>query len=128
VSKSNRPRAAQVLAFASAVEFATGIAALIGPVLVVRLLLGEDVEGVGVAVARCFGVALFSLGLACWPTGAPVRSAAFLAMLVYNVVIALFLVYLAATGVSAPLLWPAIVLHAVIGVSLLFPRHRSDAS
>jgi len=103
---------------------------IVVPVLVVRLLLGEDVAGVGVAVARCFGVALFSLGVACWPIGAPVRSdsAAFRAMLVYNAVIAVFLVYLATTGVSGMLLWPAIALHAVIGLSLLFARHGSDAS
>jgi hypothetical protein len=88
------------------------------------------VEGVRVAVARCFGVTLFSLGLACWPTGAPVPSdsAAFRAVLVYDVVIAVFLVSLAATGVSGPLLWSAIALHAVIGLSLLFALHPSDAS
>jgi hypothetical protein len=130
VSKSNHQYAAKVFAFASFVEFGTGIAVIIGPVLIVRLLLGEEVAGVGVAVARCFGVALLSLGLACWPIGAPVRSdsAAFRAMLVYNAVIAVFLVYLAATGVSGTLLWPAIVLHTAIGLSLLFARHGSHAS
>jgi hypothetical protein len=130
VSKSNHQYAAQVFAFASIVEFGTGIAVIIGPVLIVRLLLGEEVAGVGVAVARCFGVALFSLGLACWPTGTPVRSdsAAFRAMLVYNALIAVFLVYLAATGASGTLLWPAIALHTAIGLSLLFARHGSQAS
>ena len=57
----------KVFAFASFVEFATGIALIIGQVVVVRLLVGEDVAGVGVAVARFFVVALLSLGLACWP-------------------------------------------------------------
>lgn len=102
LSTSNHQYAGKLIAFAAIVESGTGIAVIIGPVLIVRLLLGEQVAGVGVAVARCFGVALFSLGLACWPTGAPVRSdsAAFRAMLAYNALIAVFLVYLAATGVS----------------------------
>ena len=130
VSKPIANMTHKVLAFASFVEFGTGIAVIIGPVLVVRLLLGEDVAGVGVTVARCFGVALFSLALACWPTEEPARSdsAAFRAMLVYNAVIAVFLVYLSATGVGGTLLWPAIALHAIIGLSLLFARRRSDAS
>ena len=130
MSKSSHQYATQVFAFASIVEFGTGIAVIIGPVPIVRLLLGEEVAGVGVAVARCFGVALFSLGLACWPTGTHVRSdsATFRAMLAYNALIAVFLVYLAATGASGTLLWPAIALHTAIGLSLLFALHGSHAS
>src|SRR5262249_14437724 len=60
-------------------------------------------------LARVAGVALLALGLACWP-GADVggaRTPAARAMLVYNPLIASYLVYLAAVGVVGILLWPA---------------------
>jgi hypothetical protein len=63
----------KLLAFASVVEIGTALAALVAPTIVVALLLGADISGVGIPVARCFGVALLAVGLACWPRGASVR-------------------------------------------------------
>src|SRR4030095_10138885 len=37
---------------------------------VVTLLLGTEVFGAGMLLARCFGIALLALGLACWPRAA----------------------------------------------------------
>ncbi len=48
-------------------EAATGLALLIVPSLVGQLLLGEDLTGVAVPVARVAGIALVGLGIACWP-------------------------------------------------------------
>ena len=48
-------------------------------------------------------------------------SPAFRAMLVYNVLIALFLVYLFTVGhLGGVLLWPAVVLHAVVALLLVW--------
>jgi hypothetical protein len=53
------------LTFAAVAETATGLALLIAPSLVVQLLLGEQLTGVAIPVARVAGIALIGLGIAC---------------------------------------------------------------
>ena len=57
----------KVLIFAAVAEVATGLALLIVPSLVGQLLLGEQLTGVAIPVARVAGIALIALGIACWP-------------------------------------------------------------
>lgn len=112
----------KLLAFTAIVEIGTALAVMADPGIVVALLLGENVAGVGVPVARCFGIALLALGLACWPQPQG-NGPAFRAMLVYNAAIALFLAYLFAFGhLGGMLLWPAVGLHAVVAVVLVIAR------
>ena len=102
-----------VLTFAAIAEAATGLALLIVPSLVARLLLGEDLAGVAIAVARVAGIALIGLGIACWP-GPPL-----VGMLTYSALVTLFLAYLGiADGLTGILLWPAVALHAILSVFL----------
>lgn len=111
----------KLLAFSCLAEIGTALAMLAVPQVVVRLLLGQDLAGVGIPVARCFGVTLLALGLGCWP-GADVRSdsPAFRGMLVYNALIAVLLAYLSAIEhLQGVLLWPAVVLHAVVAAWLV---------
>ena len=110
----------KTLAFAAVVEAATGLALLIDPALVARLLLGAELMGVAPVLGRCFGIALLALGLACWPGRQRTvgNVSAQRGMLVYNALVALYLAYLGAVQhLSDPLLWPAVVLH--VGVALL---------
>ena len=58
----------KALVFAVVSEAATGAALLIAPSLVGRLLLGEELTGVAIPVARVLGIALIALGVACWPS------------------------------------------------------------
>ena len=69
-------------------EAATGSALLIVPSFVGQLLLGEQLIGVAVPVARVAGIALIALGVACWP-GPPL-----VGMLSYSVLATLYLAYL----------------------------------
>lgn len=90
-------------------ETATGVALLVAPSLVGRLLFGEDLEGTAVLVARVAGIALIGLGIACWP-GPPL-----LGMFIYGAAVTLYLAYLGVIGAaSGVLLWPVVVLHAVL--------------
>jgi hypothetical protein len=57
----------KVLILAAVVEVATGLALLVVPSFVSRLLLGEELSGVAIPVARVTGIALIGLGIACWP-------------------------------------------------------------
>jgi hypothetical protein len=112
----------KTLAFAAVVEVGTGCVMMLTPALVVQFLLGGQIEGVGVLLARCFGIALFAQGLACWPNRQqPVESSlpAFRSMLAYNTLIALYLAFLGTVGRAAGvLLWPAVALHLAVALLL----------
>jgi hypothetical protein len=95
------------LVLAAAGEAATGVALLIVPSLVGRLLLGEELAGVAVTVARVAGIALIALAVACWPGNA------LIGMLVYSAGVTAFLAYVGFSG-GGVLLWPAVVLHAIL--------------
>ncbi len=96
------------LTFAAVAEVATGLALLVAPSLVGQLLLGDQLAGVAIPVARVAGIALLSLGIACWP-GPPL-----VGMLTYSALVTLYLAYLGFAGLSGILLWPAVVLHAIL--------------
>jgi hypothetical protein len=101
------------LTFAAVGEALTGLALLIVPGLVGRLLLGEELTGIAIPVARVAGIALVALGVACWP-GTPL-----LGMLIYSAAATLYLAYLGITGGSTGLLlWPAVGLHLILTVLL----------
>jgi hypothetical protein len=109
------------LRFAAVAEAATGLALLIVPALVGRLLLGEELVGVAIPVARVLGIALVALGVACWP-GTPR-----VGMLAYSASATLYLAWLGfAGGFSGPLLWPAVVLHAILTILLARDSFRSQ--
>ena len=57
----------KVLTIAAVLEVATGMALLIVPSLVGRLLFGEEFTGIVIAVARVLGIALVALGVGCLP-------------------------------------------------------------
>jgi hypothetical protein len=66
---SNRQAEHRVRRFLVAcAEIITGLALLVVPLLVGRLLLGEELTGIAIPVARVTGIALIALGIACWLT------------------------------------------------------------
>jgi hypothetical protein len=96
-----------LLPFAAVAEAATGLALLVVPSLVGRLLLGAELTGAAIPLARVLGIALIALAIACWP-GTPLCG-----MTAYSAAITLFLGYGGFVGrFSGILLWPAVVLHA----------------
>jgi hypothetical protein len=110
----------KVLAVAAVVEIATGLAMLIVPSLVGLLLLGQEVVGVAIPVARVAGIALIALGVACWP-GTPLGG-----MLTYGVAVAAYLAYCGVTGtMTGVMLWPAVVLHSVLALLLAIAWGRT---
>lgn len=103
----------RALIFAAVAEAATGLALLVVPSLVGQLLLGEELTGLAIIVARVAGIALIALGIACWP-GPPL-----VGMLTYTVIVALYLAYLGfAGGLGGVLMWPAVVVHGILAVFL----------
>jgi hypothetical protein len=109
-----------VLIFAAVGEAGTGLALLIVPSLVGRLLLGEELTGIAIPVARVAGLALIALGVACWP--GPPR----VGMLIYSVGVTLYLAYVGFAGaLTGILLWPAIILHAILTALLIRTSTRN---
>jgi hypothetical protein len=103
----------KVFVFAAVAEIATGLGLLLLPSLVGQLLLGAELAGIAVTVARVTGIALVALGVACWP-GTPL-----LGMLTYSAAITLYLAYVGLAGGGAGvLLWPVVVLHLLVTVLL----------
>ena len=74
-----------------------------------QLLLGEQLAGVAIPVARVAGIAVIALAIACWP-GPPL-----VGMLTYSALVTLYFAYLGfAGGLTGILLWPAVVLHLIL--------------
>jgi hypothetical protein len=110
----------KLLVLATVLEAATGLALMIDPSLVVRLLLGEVVSGPGMALGRITGIALLSLGLACWPgakaSGCPLPWP----VLTYNTLVASYLFSLGLGGERVGvLLWPAVAVHGFLALLLI---------
>ena len=99
-----------LLGLAASGEAATGAALLMTPALVGRLLLGAELVGVAIPVARVAGIALIALGIACRPGWTALSG-----MLTYSAFATVYLGYLAIRGEwVGPLLWPAVILHSVL--------------
>ena len=110
----------RLLAVAGAGEALTGLALLIHPALVVRLLFGAEISGAGTLMSRIAGITLIALGVACWP--GPPR----VGMLTYGAAVTLYLAYAGFAGDSTGiLLWPAVVLHVIL-TGLLARASTSD--
>jgi hypothetical protein len=108
-----------LLALTAVIEAVTGLALLVYPPLVVRLLLDAEVAGVGALIGRVAGAALLAIGVVCWPArndrGRP--SGLLTGVLIYDIAAAALLahagLFLDMAGIA---LWPAVMVHVVLGV------------
>ena len=109
-----------VLTFAAIGEAVTGLALLIVPSLVGQLLLGEQLAGIAIPLARVSGIALIALAIACWP-GPPL-----VGMLTYSASVTVYLAYLGFAGgvAGGVLLWPVVVLHVILTALLTLNATR----
>ena len=102
-----------ILMLAALAEAGTGVILLAYPPIVVRLLFDAEVIGAGAGMSRLAGIALIGLGAACWP-GADTRRAC-LGMVTYSVLAMLYLIYIGVRGGGVGLLlWPGVVVHAIL--------------
>ena len=109
------------LTLTAILEAPTGLGLIAVPAVIVRLLLGAEISGASISLARVTGVALLALGVACWFASDEVQNRAarglVSAMLLYNLGVAL--IFGAAGLQSQPVgiaLWPAVILHAAMSV------------
>jgi hypothetical protein len=111
-----------VTAASGATEAATGVALILIPEIVSRMLLGVELSSAGVALARVAGFGFLALTTACWPRRDGPSRQAIRALFVYNLLAGLYLGYLrVGAGFAGYLLWPACVLHVSLAVLLARP-------
>jgi hypothetical protein len=106
---------------AAAVEAAMGLTLMLDPSIVSRLILGEELSGVGIALGRVAGFGFVAFALACWPQrqGGTAGARPLQALLTYNVLATIYLVSLGFDGsMVGSLLWPAAALHACLTLLL----------
>ena len=106
----------RLLALAAAMEVAIGLALILDPSFVTRLLLAEGVAGTALALGRVAVIGLLCLGVACWPCSETLsRSPALRGLLCYNLLATIYLLYVGIAGEWVGiLLWPVVALHAVL--------------
>jgi hypothetical protein len=103
------------------IEVGTGVALLVVPSLTAEFLLGEGLSSSqALVVARVAGVALLSVGVACWLGRNGERrahSGLVAGMLIYNLGVPILLLHgWMASALEGPGLWPASGLHTALAV------------
>ena len=120
------------LILTAVIEAATGLALIVVPAIVVRLLLGAEISGASIPLGRVAGAALLALGVACWLARNDRQSRTarglVVAMLVYNIVATAVLAFAGiGLGLHGVALWPAVVLHAVMAIWCMVCLRRSPS-
>jgi hypothetical protein len=122
----------RIIALASAAEAGTGLGLMLVPSLVVGLLLGAEPIGIALVISRVAGIALLSLGIACWPdAGATESYKPRIGLLTYNALATLFLGQVGLSGATTgTLLWPAILVHLTFSIliALVCFRGRTEST
>ena len=110
-----------VVMAAAWLEVVAGAVFVAAPKITCWLLFAVNPEGVGIVLTRFAGVGLFALGIACLPsTVSGPRRSAVQGLFAFNAGMAVLLAWVGvATTLRGMLLWPGMVLHAVIAAALL---------
>jgi hypothetical protein len=117
-----------LLRAAAWLEILTGLALIVDPDIVSRLLFAAPLDGIAGPLARYSGIAVLALGTACLPVAAAHARRAALGLLIYNVgAVILFLWVWIGTTYHGTLLWPVMILHAGIAAGLLAQLINKDS-
>jgi hypothetical protein len=116
----NGAKAAKWTVRAAAVETAaTGLVLFVRPQLFAWLVFGGEFSDAGQALGRLTAIVLLALALATWPTPAATAALSVRALLIYNLLATIYLVYVGVGGqLTGVLLWPAVALHAILTLLL----------
>jgi len=104
------------------IESATGLILVSFPTVIAALLFGSSLDSpAALIVARVAGVALISLGTACWlgrnDKHGKVVIGLVTAMIVYNIGVIIVFIYAAISlGLSGIGLWPVVLVHLAMSV------------
>lgn len=107
------------------VEIIVGVSFLFAPNAQSQLIYGATPEGIGDTWARFAGIALIGLGLASLPSNLAGTRQNARGLLVFNLGATIFFAWVAvATPFQGVILWPVVILHAVISIALALSLRR----
>lgn len=107
---------------------ATGVVLILSPSLFGRLIFDAELSEPGQALGRLTGLALLAFALASWPAPAAASNtaSAIRALLVYNLLAVIYLLYLGVGGkLAGILLWPVVALHAILTILVIGAWHAA---
>jgi hypothetical protein len=109
-----------VLMIAAWFEILVGGSFFLVPEAQTQLLFGATLDGTGVLFARFSGIALIALGTACLPSKhSATNHVAVRVLLIFNIAVAIYFAWIAlATTFRGVMLWPVVIMHALIAISL----------
>lgn len=109
------------------VEIIVGASFLLVPNAQSQLIFGATPEGIGDTWARFAGIALIGLGIACLPSNLSGTRQGVRGLLVFNVGATIFFAWVAVTTTfRGVILWPVVILHAVLTVALALALRHED--
>lgn len=101
------------------VEIIVGASFLLVPNAQSQMIFGATPEGIGETWTRFAGIALIGLGIACLPSNLAGTRQGVRGLLVFNIEATIFFAWVAvATTFQGVILWPVVILHAVITIVL----------
>ncbi|MGP8231414.1 MAG: hypothetical protein ACLQL2_01940 [Methylovirgula sp.] len=104
---------------AAGLEILTGLALIVAPSLVARLLFGSNLNAAGEAIGRIAGLVLLCLAAGCWPRAGESARQVLVPLIALSWLAAAFLVATGVIGANVGLLlWPAAALHLILAVLL----------
>lgn len=85
-----------------------------------QFIFGAATDGAGVHFARLAGIALISIGIACMPSKiAGTNKTAVRGLLIFNIGVTILFAWVAlTTAFRGVILWPVVIVHAVIAIAL----------
>jgi hypothetical protein len=115
---------------AAGLEVLTGLALIVVPSLLGRLLFGSDLNAAGEATGRISGFVMLCLAAGCWPrAGESGRHQALVPFVALSWLAAAFLLVTGLIGANVGLLlWPAAVLHLILAVLLTWTWASAPAT
>ena len=120
------PRTAVLLA--AWLEIIVGVSFLLALNVQSQFLFGGTPEGIGVLFGRFSGIGLIGMGLACLPSNhAGTSQGAARSLFVFNIGATIFFAWVAvATTFRGVLLWPVVILHAVVSIALALSLRNEE--
>lgn len=105
---------------AALVEIIVGVSFVLATNGQSQLVFGATTEGTGSLFARLAGIGLIGLGLACLPSNvAGTQRVAVRGLFIFNVAATIFFAWVGvATEFRGVVLWPVVILHAVLAIVL----------
>ena len=108
------------LMIAALVEIIVGISFVLATNTQSQLVFGEVPNGPGILFARLAGIGLIGLGIACLPSNvAETQRNAVRSLFIFNIAATILFAWIGlATTFRGVVLWPVVILHALLAIAL----------